>query len=101
MVGNLLSNANKYNETGKNIVLRLMRKEGQTLIEVLDDGTAIDAAFVPRMFEEFSRGDETRKTDGGTGLGLAIARKIMEKHHGTLKYARKDGMNCFSVSFGN
>ena len=99
VIGNLLSNANKYNETGKNIVLRLMRKEGQTLIEVLDDGTAIDAEFVPRMFEEFSRGDETRKTDGGTGLGLAIARKIMEKHHGTLKYARKDGMNCFSVSF--
>ena len=99
VIGNLLSNANKYNETGKNIVLRLMRKEGQTLIEVLDDGTAIDEEFVPRMFEEFSRGDETRKTDGGTGLGLAIARKIMEKHHGTLKYARKDGMNCFSVSF--
>ncbi len=67
----------------------------------MDDGTPIDSDFVPRMFEEFARGDSTRKTDGGTGLGLAISRKIVEKHNGTLKYVLAEEKNCFCIRLQN
>ena len=63
----------------------------------MDDGEAIEEEFVPRLFEAFSRGDTTRKTDGGTGLGLAISHKIIKKHQGTLKYIRVGDMNCFVI----
>ena len=97
VINNLLANANKYNSSGKLIVLNLSSENSEILIEVMDDGEAIDEEFVPKMFDEFARGDKTRKTDGGTGLGLAISRKIMEKHNGSLKYIRAEEMNCFCV----
>ena len=78
-------------------MLNLSCENSEILIEVMDDGEAIDEEFVPKMFDEFARGDKTRKTDGGTGLGLAISRKIMEKHNGSLKYIRAEEMNCFCV----
>ncbi|MDC7293329.1 HAMP domain-containing histidine kinase [Butyrivibrio sp. DSM 10294] len=96
-VSNLLANANKYNETGSNVGVRILDDSGKITIEVYDDGEAIDEEFAARMFESFARGDKTRKTDGGTGLGLAISRKIVERHHGTLKYKRSGGRNCFVI----
>ena len=97
VINNLLANANKYNSTGKNISVNVNKDADQIVIEVADDGEAIAEEFVPRMFEAFSRGDSTRKTDGGTGLGLAISHKIIEKHKGTLKYIRSEDMNCFCI----
>lgn len=112
VVGNLLNNANKYNDSGELIKVQVYEKactqkheandgtgtgHNEVFIEVMDDGDAIDKAFVPRLFEAFSRGDANRKTDGGTGLGLAIASKIIEKHGGTLEYKRKENMNCFCI----
>ncbi|SDB11267.1 HAMP domain-containing sensor histidine kinase [Butyrivibrio sp. INlla16] len=96
-INNLLGNANKYNETGNNIAVKVFDDSGRITIEVSDDGEAIAEDFAARMFESFARGDKTRKTDGGTGLGLAISRKIVEKHGGTLKYKRSDGKNCFTI----
>ena len=75
-----------------------MKKDAdQIVVEVADDGEAIAEEFVPRLFEAFSRGDSTRKTDGGTGLGLAIAHKIIEKHKGTLNYVRAEEKNIFII----
>ena len=100
VINNLLANANKYNSSGKIINVNVSKDADQIVIEVADDGEAIAEDFVPRMFEAFSRGDSTRKTDGGTGLGLAISHKIVEKHKGTLKYVRTEDRNCFNISIG-
>lgn len=97
VINNLLANANKYNNTGKNISVKVSKDADQIVIEVADDGEAIAEEYVPRMFEAFSRGDSTRKTDGGTGLGLAISHKIIEKHKGTLKYVRAGDRNSFCI----
>ena len=97
VINNLLANANKYNSTGRNISVTVYKDSDMIVVEVADDGEAIAEDFVPRMFEAFSRGDSTRKTDGGTGLGLAISHKIIEKHGGTLKYVRAEDKNCFCI----
>lgn len=97
VVGNLLSNAKKYNKTGDTISVKLSAENNKISLTVCDNGSEIDKAFVEQMFSAFSRGDKARKTDGGTGLGLAISRIIVEKHGGVLKYSRKGNDNVFEV----
>lgn len=97
VVGNLLSNAKKYNKTGNKISITLTSNMKKIVVAVCDNGREIDKAFAEQMFNAFSRGDKARKTDGGTGLGLAISRIIAEKHGGALKYSRKGNENVFEV----
>lgn len=97
VVGNLLSNAKKYNKTGDTISVKLSDENDKISLTVSDNGSEIDKAFAEQMFSAFSRGDKARKTDGGTGLGLAISRIIVEKHGGTLNYSRKGNENVFEV----
>lgn len=94
VVGNLLSNAVRYNDTGSTISARLA--EGKMLtLEIADDGQPI--ALAEEVFTAFSRGDKARRTDGGTGLGLAISKLIVEKHGGKLGYFREGKENVFRV----
>ena len=97
VVGNLLSNAKKYNKTGDTISMSLVENSDKIILAVFDNGNEIDKAFAEQMFDAFSRGDKARKTDGGTGLGLAISRIIVEKHNGNLKYCRKGNENVFEI----
>ena len=97
VVGNLLSNAKKYNKTGDTISVKLSAENNKISLTVSDNGSEIDKAFAEQMFSAFSRGDKARKTDGGTGLGLAISKIIVEKHGGTLNYSRKGNENVFEV----
>lgn len=97
VVANLLSNAQKYNVTGKQIAVKVSAEKQNAKLMVCDDGKAIDEEFVQEMFQAFSRADKARKTSGGTGLGLAISKLIVEKHNGELSYSRMDGWNVFEV----
>lgn len=98
VVGNLLSNARKYNKTGSTVEVSLAAENGAARLSVADDGEEIDGEFAKQMFGAFSRGDKARKTDGGTGLGLYISKIIAEKHGGSISYAREDGKNVFTVA---
>lgn len=97
VISNLLSNALRYNKSGKVIAVSVSGERGKALLSVSDDGEEVDRAFAGQMFHAFSRGDFSRKTDGGTGLGLAISRIIMEKHGGSIGYCRRDGKNVFEA----
>ena len=96
VISNLLSNAFRYNKSGKVIAVSMSGESGKAVLSVSDDGEEVDRAFAGQMFHAFSRGDFSRKTDGGTGLGLAISRIIMEKHGGSIGYCRRDGKNVFA-----
>lgn len=97
VVTNLLSNALRYNQTGRAIAVSLSAACGKAVLVVSDDGKEIDEAFAGQMFHAFSRGDQARKTDGGTGLGLAISQIIIEKHGGSIGYCRREERNVFAV----
>ncbi|GAA3260899.1 sensor histidine kinase [Nonomuraea helvata] len=81
---NLLANADRYGDTR---VWVSARGEGnQAVVEVRDDGPGIPVEMRERVFERFTRLDQTRSRDsGGSGLGLPIARDIARAHGGTLE----------------
>ncbi|MBF9070855.1 HAMP domain-containing protein [Streptacidiphilus sp. NEAU-YB345] len=85
LVTNLLDNAQRHARSSVHIRVRLSAAEDEAVLEVRNDGAAIDPADRERIFERFTRLDDARSRDhGGAGLGLPIARDIAHHHGGTL-----------------
>lgn len=82
-VQNLLGNALRHAHS--RVVVQLREAPGGVRIAVEDDGPGVPESQRERIFEPFSRLDETRsKSSGGYGLGLAIVRRIAERHGGRI-----------------
>ena len=98
-IANLLANAVKY--TSENGKISLDIKDGQEtlLIRVSDTGIGIPKDEIPRLFNEFYRATNAKKTEReGTGLGLAIARQVVERHKGKIWVESEEGKgSTFSV----
>ena len=82
---NLLGNAVKFVEPGHAPVVEVTAAptaDGFRFV-VADDGIGIDPAHADRVFGMFQR-LHTRDEYPGTGVGLAIARRVVERHRGTI-----------------
>jgi len=83
VVSNLLDNAIRHAKTG--VSLQLHATGTNATLVVADDGPGIPSADQERIFERFTRLDDSRSRDtGGAGLGLAIAKEIVEAHDGCI-----------------
>lgn len=58
-----------------------------TMVSVLieDSGPGIPDAIMPKLFQPFVTGRKREGPRPGTGLGLATARRIIERHGGTIE----------------
>ena len=80
--GNLLHNAVRY--ATSRIDLRVGVENGKHFLFVDDDGPGVPAAERERLFEPFTRLDDSRtRQSGGSGIGLAIVKQIARWHGGT------------------
>lgn len=75
---NLLANAAQAQRAGE-IELRANSEGRQVRVRVHDLGPGIPAEVRKRLFDPF-----VTTKEGGTGLGLAIARRLVQRHGGTL-----------------
>lgn len=83
VVGNLVDNAVRYARA--RVQLAVGVAAGAALIAVIDDGPGIPVADRARVFERFTRLDDSRThATGGAGLGLAIVRELVRRHRGTV-----------------
>jgi signal transduction histidine kinase len=84
---NLLSNAVKFTPAGGSVKVAARRSGPERLeLSVADTGIGIDAADLPRLFQEFTQLHPTGSgAEEGTGLGLALTRKLVELHGGTIR----------------
>jgi PAS domain S-box-containing protein len=87
---NLLGNAIKFSDPGSNVTVRARRRDGNLLVQVLDNGSGITEADREHLFERFYRG-EGEKAHGGSGLGLYISRQIVEAHGGRIWMENRPG----------
>ncbi|MCX6271994.1 MAG: ATP-binding protein [Bacteroidetes bacterium] len=82
---NLVENSIKYGRENGNTRVSFFDMDENILVEVTDNGSGIEAANLPRLFERFFRTDKARSRDeGGSGLGLAIVKHILEVHGQTV-----------------
>ena len=85
---NLIDNASKYSEEGTQINVSVRHDDTVATVAISDEGVGIIEADRRRLFEKFSRLDNSLSTKvGGTGLGLYWAKKIVNLHNGSLIYA--------------
>lgn len=92
---NLLENA--YQHAGQNcdVVVSLIRRDQQALLQVADNGVGIPVAERDRLIKPFQRREESC----GTGLGLALVHSIAQLHDAQLRLLDNDpGLLC-EVSF--
>jgi signal transduction histidine kinase len=84
VVRNLLDNAERHAASSVHVALRA--QDGTVTLTVEDDGPGVGLADRERIFERFTRLDDSRnRVAGGTGLGLAIVREIAEQHGGSAR----------------
>ncbi len=98
VVYNLVQNALRHTPAGGTILLQTKVVSQGVQVDVSDTGDGIAPDDVPRIFDQFFRGEKSRSREtGGAGLGLAIAKRIIEAHNGKIWVkSRLDHGSCFS-----
>jgi signal transduction histidine kinase len=82
LINNLVSNSVRYTPAGGKIYIRAGQEKDDVVVTVEDEGSGIDPEVLPKVFDDFCKGDPDSKE--GTGLGLSICRRIVEMHHGSI-----------------
>jgi len=84
-VANLVDNAVRVSPPGEAVTLRVANGSAGPSIDVIDHGPGIDDDRLKVLFDRFQR------SDSGSGLGLAIARRVVERHGGTIRVQTRPG----------
>jgi len=89
LVANLLDNALAYTQAGGSVTVRTGVRDGESVLEVEDNGPGIPEAEREKVFERFYR---IAATGGeGCGLGLSIVSEIAERHSGRIDLSLPSG----------
>jgi signal transduction histidine kinase len=83
-VSNLVDNAARYATAVVQITLSCYDHTARIIVD--DDGPGIRPDDRDRVFERFTRLDDSRaRPQGGSGLGLAVVRAIVMRHQGQIR----------------
>jgi heavy metal sensor kinase len=97
-ISNILHNAVLYTQNKGNIEVIVEKgRDGNAIIDIMDNGPGIPESERSKVFERFYRIDKTRsKEKGGVGLGLAIAQWAVAMNGGTVEFLEKKdiGTHC-------
>ncbi|MBS7565025.1 hypothetical protein KHS38_11475 [Mucilaginibacter sp. Bleaf8] len=80
---NFLTNAIKYSDGSKPIIIRSEVEQDNIVVSVQDFGIGIALENIARLFDRFYRVDNTSMQYQGLGLGLYIASSIIKAHNGS------------------
>ena len=99
---NLISNAIKYGNDGKDIDIELIKNEETVVVSIANYGEPIPERDLELIFRRFYRVESSRSSEtGGSGLGLAIAQSIIFMHGGMIKAESTTEGTIFTVTLQN
>ena len=91
---NLIHNAIQAMNNHGTLELDIVRSDKSLHVSITDNGQGIPPEIQDQIFQPFFT---TKPPGEGSGLGLDIARKIVEKHQGTLTFESVPGRTTFRV----
>ena len=95
---NLLDNAIKYSESGKDVNITIVKDKSFCVISVSDNGQGISKEDLPYVFDKFYRsGKGNIHSNKGYGLGLSFVKRIVELHEGKVE-AKSDKGTSIIIS---
>ena len=80
--------------SGAKVTITTATSDAWVVVRVTDNGPGVPTEVLPRIFEPFFT---TKPKGEGSGLGLGIARKIVDKHGGTMRCESEPGWTMFEV----
>jgi signal transduction histidine kinase len=108
LMQNLVVNAMKFTEKGKNIFLNVSQFQGRRksdppypmmVVSIKDEGRGIPHKELQKIFDRFTQIKEHSRSDG-RGLGLTVAKQISTLHDGNIWVESEEGRgSTFFVLF--
>ena len=96
----LLTNALKYSDSGKTIVVRAYTTQEAVVLSVEDSGCGIQPEDIPRIFDLFFTGQNGRLRGESTGLGLYMVKQILDYLGHSIQVDSTVGVgSIFQISF--
>jgi two-component system OmpR family sensor kinase len=87
---NMVENAIKFSPAGGRVAIHMASSGPGATLTVADQGTGIDEAELPFLFDRFFRGARTRAGEvDGFGLGLALSQSIAQAYGGKIEAANR------------
>jgi signal transduction histidine kinase len=84
VVSNVVGNAVTHGDPTRPVTVDVLMREGVCTIAVHNHGPAIEASFMPFLFDPFKR-DKPCAGSHGLGLGLYISERIVDAHGGKIE----------------
>jgi signal transduction histidine kinase len=95
---NLIVNSIKHTPAGTRIWVGAVRRNGELMITVEDEGQGVPDELKGAIFEPFKQGTEVHKGSPGTGVGLSLVSQFAKLHGGRAWVEdRKGGGAAFFV----
>ncbi len=94
ILGNLLSNADKYSPAGLPIEVTVVSGSEVATTSVGDHGPGIPEAEASRIFDPFFRSPNQSARVHGVGLGLTVCQRLVELQGGVITVGNRPGGGC-------
>lgn len=84
VVMNFISNAVKYSQNNKHIIIDTQQQDKYVRVSVTDFGIGLTDAQKEKIFERFYRVEDKKFLASGLGMGLYICTEIIKAHDGNI-----------------
>ena len=100
VINNIIDNAIKYG--GDKIIIETKQVKNKFELSISDTGNSLSKANKTKIFEQFYRVPKGNTHDvKGFGIGLYYAKKIIEKHNGTIDVHLSNNLTTFKITLPN
>ncbi len=100
ILGNLISNVEKYAADRHWMRIRSSKSESYVTFAVADHGPGIAPSHQTQVFEPFWRASNDLNQSAGTGIGLTIAQHLARLHGGDVQLQSSTTETEFTVTLG-